>query len=63
MIIIYYTGVGANKNGLHTESEFISKMKRNFIKDSDEYSHLYKKYKLKQWIEFSGAIVIRTKKV
>jgi hypothetical protein len=65
-VMVYYTGIGAKKNGIHTKEEFLKIMNKNFV-DDDKYYKLYKiniynPNKLKQltfnkWIEWSGASI------
>ena len=62
-MIVFYTGIGANKNGKHTKEEFLKIMLTTFTK-TDAYYKLYgsshdpkklKKFTFVQWIKWSGA--------
>lgn len=64
MRIVFYTGIGSNKNGLHTEEEFIKVMAklartRPALFENDDH----RKYKLKDWVFWSGATVVTTRKI
>lgn len=51
---IYYTGIGANKSGRHSVNSFLKLVKKHFLKP-ELYGDEVKKYKLKDWIKFTGA--------
>ena len=55
---IFYTGIGSNKTGRHTKDAFLKIMYKHFLSDptiSQEERDLMKKYKLRDWLSFSGA--------
>ena len=69
-MIIYYTGIGAKKNGIHTEQEFLDIMNKEFTHKDWNNSVRWPaqlKFKdwvlpddfiffsLKHWIEYAGA--------
>lgn len=51
---VHYTCVGANKSGRHSISSFLKLCKKHFMKP-ELYGNEIKKYKLKDWIKFTGA--------
>ena len=69
-MIIFFTGIGANKNGIHTEQEFFDIMNKTITwKDWNNSIYLIEQlqfkdwvlpddfifFSLKDWIEYSGA--------
>ena len=66
-VMVYYTGIGAKKSGRHTKEEFL-KIMNNFV-DDDKYYKYYKintynpnklkKFTFNEWIEWSGAEIIK----
>ena len=59
MKIVFYTGEGSNKNGLHTEEEFIKIMNKKFAHRVDDAKAL----KLRDWVQWSGAELMSARKV
>ncbi len=49
--IICYTGIGARKNGIHTEKQFMKTIKNN----NQNFSKLPAKNNVKGWVKWSGA--------
>lgn len=62
---VFYTGIGANKSGKHTKDSFIRIMKA-FVRTRDpEYKYnksKFDKYTLKDWLQYSGAELVRERK-
>ena len=65
---VYYTGIGCNKTGEHTEKEFLNIMNREFTYKTWRYEYNYQLqfkhwilpdefifFTLTDWIEYSGA--------
>lgn len=52
MLQIFYTGIGANQGGIHSVKEFLEIMFR-------EFGGLYDYHQLDEWLEFSGAEIIK----
>jgi hypothetical protein len=50
MITIYYTGTGSKENGIHTIKEFLQIMNNLFP---------YRDFDLEDWLEFSGAEIMK----
>ena len=51
LINIFYTGIGSNGKKYFNENEFLNIIKTNF----EDYYMYYKDFKLKDWINWSGA--------
>lgn len=62
---IFYTGIGANSNGIHTPIEFLEIMKNNFLFTNLYYlvngnSHdpmVLQNFFLGDWIKWAGAYI------
>lgn len=64
-LIVYYTGIGANKSGKHTKDQFLRVMKKTFI-DNPSFYQMFgaeydpkklSKFTFKDWVKWSGAEV------
>jgi len=56
---IYYTGIGANNDNVHTPDEFIKIMEEINIEQYPKYKvKNLNKMNLKKWINYSGAEII-----
>jgi hypothetical protein len=61
-VIVYYTGIGANKSGKHTVGSFVRKM-RAFARNDPTFDQSRRtRFTLADWLAYSGAELVHLPK-